>query len=109
MEQDETSTLLQNSKITDSLIQIKKYLEKDIDSLRKELDVKNIELKSLEADLENVQHLTEGNRQLINKLLGDLSKLQNDIGWYKRTYEQRSFLGTIREKIRRKFSSFFLL
>jgi len=109
MEQDETITLLQSSKITDSLIQIKKYLEKDIYSLRKELDTKNNELQSLKADLDNIQHLTEGNRQLINKLLGELSKLQNDIGWYKRTYEQRSFLGTIREKIRRKFSSFFLL
>ena len=102
MEQDETSTLLQSSKITDSLIQIKKYLEKDIYSLRKELDTKNIEIISLKGDFDNVQHLVEGNRQLINKLLGELSKLQNDIGWYKRTYEQRSFLGTIREKIFRK-------
>ena len=99
MEQDENSTLLQSSEITDSLIQIKKYLEKDIYSLRKELDTKNTEIRTLKADLDNVQHLVEGNRQLINKLLGDLSKLQNDIGWYKRTYEQRSFLGTIREKI----------
>jgi len=54
--------------------------------------------------LENATHEMEGNRQLINKLLGDLSKLQNDVEWYKRTYEQRSFLGTLREKIfKRKY------
>jgi chromosome segregation ATPase len=41
----------------------------------------------------------EGNRQLINKLLGDIERLRQDLDWYKRTYEKRSFLGTIKEKI----------
>jgi peptidoglycan hydrolase CwlO-like protein len=41
----------------------------------------------------------EGNRQLINKLLGDIDRLRQDLEWYRRTYEKRSFLGTIKEKI----------
>ena len=41
----------------------------------------------------------EGNRQLINKLLNDIDRLNQDIEWYKRTFEKRSFLGTIKEKI----------
>ncbi|MBC6490786.1 hypothetical protein ACFSQD_16525 [Flavihumibacter stibioxidans] len=53
--------------------------------------------------LNEYQKVSDGNRQLINKLLGDLSKLQQDLDWYKRTYEERSFLGTIMEKIRRRF------
>ena len=44
----------------------------------------------------------EGNRQLINKLLGDIDRLHQDIDWYRRTYEKRSFLGTIREKLVKK-------
>ncbi len=57
---------------------------------------------SLEAKLKELDGEMDGNRQLINKLLGDLSKLQNDIEWYRRTYEKRSLLGTIREKLFRK-------
>jgi chromosome segregation ATPase len=102
MEQDEKNTLIQNSEIKDSLIQIKQYLETDINNLTKQLNGKDSEIKTLKEELENVQHLMEGNRQLINKFLGDLSKLQNDIDWYKKTYEKRSFLGVIREKILRK-------
>lgn len=41
----------------------------------------------------------EGNRQLINKLLNDIDRNNQEIEWYKRTYEKRSFLGTIKEKI----------
>lgn len=41
----------------------------------------------------------EGNRQLINKLLNDIDRLNQDIDWYKRTFEKRSLLGTIKEKI----------
>ncbi|MEJ0102856.1 MAG: hypothetical protein WDO19_09990 [Bacteroidota bacterium] len=42
---------------------------------------------------------SEGSRQLINKLLGDIERLHQDIDWYKRTYEKRSLLGTIKEKL----------
>lgn len=85
--------------IKESLVQIKQYLETDISNLTTTINGKETELKNYKEQLENAQHSMEGNRQLINKLLGDLSKLQNDIDWYKRTYEQRSFLGTVKEKI----------
>src|SRR5688500_18195760 len=42
---------------------------------------------------------SEGNRQLINKLVGDIDRLHQDLDWYKRTFEKRSFLGTIKDKI----------
>ncbi|HEX4372248.1 MAG TPA: hypothetical protein VHZ50_02990 [Puia sp.] len=53
----------------------------------------------LDTRLKELEGEADGNRQLINKLLGDISKLQNDIEWYKRTYEKRSFLGVIKQKI----------
>ncbi|MEJ0104241.1 MAG: hypothetical protein WDO19_17500 [Bacteroidota bacterium] len=45
------------------------------------------------------QRSSEGNRQLINKLLADIDHLKQDIEWYKRTYVHRSFLGTIKQKL----------
>ena len=101
MEQDEM-TLVQESDIKNDLKQIKQYLEKDIFNLTKSIQGKDFEIKTLKEELEHVQHLVEGNRQLINKLLGDLSKLQNDIEWYKKTYEQRSFLGMLKTKLLKK-------
>jgi len=101
MEQDEM-TLVQESDIKNDLKQIKQYLEKDIFNLTKSIQGKDFEIKTLKEELEHVQHLVEGNRQLINKLLGDLSKLQNDIEWYKKTYEQRSFLGMLKTKLFKK-------
>lgn len=84
------------------LAKLAQYVDSDIVNLKKQLHEKEAEVINYKEQLENAQNLIDGNRQLINKLLGDLSKLQNDIEWYKRTYEQRSFLGTIREKIFRK-------
>ncbi|WP_205509326.1 hypothetical protein [Longitalea arenae] len=75
---------------------------KEIEELKKVLQQKDLAISMFEANAREVQETAEGNRQLINKLLGDISKLQNEIEWYKRTYETRSFLGTIKEKLRRK-------
>ena len=47
---------------------------------------------------------SEGNRQIINKLLGDISRLRQDLEWYKKTYETRSLFGMMREKLLRKKS-----
>jgi uncharacterized protein involved in exopolysaccharide biosynthesis len=94
-----TDDNIEYMEIKESLVQIKQYLEIDISKLITTIDEKETELKKNREQLENALHSMEGNRQLINKLLGDLSKLQNDIDWYKRTYEQRSFLGTVKEKI----------
>jgi septal ring factor EnvC (AmiA/AmiB activator) len=75
---------------------------KEIEELKKVLQQKDIAISMFEANTREFQETAEGNRQLINKLLGDISKLQNEIEWYKRTYETRSFLGTIKEKLKRK-------
>ncbi|MBS1917318.1 MAG: hypothetical protein JST87_13655 [Bacteroidetes bacterium] len=70
------------------------------DKLIRELENKNLlkeqDIAILEEKVDHHEHEMDGNRQLINKLLGDISKLQNDIEWYKRTYEKRSFLGVIK-------------
>ena len=91
-----------NRELGESLRQIKHYLEKNIRDLTKESERKDYEIASLKDALENARQQAEGNTQLINKLLGELSKLQNDIEWYKLTYEKRSLLGTLREKLFRK-------
>lgn len=91
-----------NKELRESLNQIKHYLEKNIRDLTKESDRKDYEITTLKEALEKTRLQAEGNNQLINKLLGELSKLQNDIEWYKLTYEKRSLLGTIREKLFRK-------
>ena len=91
-----------NKELRESLSQIKHYLEKNIRDLSAEVERKNFEIKDLRESLDKAHRQAEGNSQLINKLLGELSKLQNDIEWYKLTYEKRSLLGTIREKLLRK-------
>lgn len=102
MEHNEIETPVQNSEIKNSLVDIKLSLVNLIQILTQELNSKNSEIKILKEELENLQNLTDGNRQLINKLLTDIGKLQNDVEWYKKTYVQRSFFGTIREKIFRR-------
>ena len=91
-----------NKDLKESLNQIKHYLEKNIRDLTVESERKNYEISTLKEELEKSRLQAQGNSQLINKLLGELSKAQNDIEWYKLTYEKRSFLGTIREKLLRK-------
>lgn len=71
--------------------------------LQKSLEEHQQEAQRHMEQLNEYQKVNDGNRQLLNKLLGDLSKLRQDLDWYKRTYEERSFLGTIMEKIRRRF------
>jgi uncharacterized coiled-coil protein SlyX len=71
----------------------------EIKTLRTKLSGKDETIHKLEAIIAETQRNIEGNRQLINKLLNDLDRRQQDIEWYKRTYESRSLLGTIWEKI----------
>jgi DNA repair exonuclease SbcCD ATPase subunit len=109
-------TDLQYKHINDRLEQIKQFLEQEIDNklqtieeqrneiekLRNEIEQKSEALATLQQQLQqSVQH-TEGHRQLINKLLNDIEHYQNDIDWYKRTYERRSIWGVIKEKLTRK-------
>src|SRR6476661_8460057 len=72
----------------------------EIKSLRMQLDQKDETIKKLEAVIAENQRSIEGNRQLINKLLNDLDRMQQDVEWYKRTYENRSLLGVIKDKLK---------
>jgi len=75
----------------------------DIKTLRTQLTNKDEIIQKLETTISENQRSIEGNRQLINKLLNDLERMQQDIDWYKRTYEKRSLLGTIKQKLSRRY------
>jgi len=77
----------------------------EIEELKNTLQQKDMAISMFEANAREFQKTAEGNRQLINKLLGDISKLQNDVDWYRRTYEKRSCLGLLREKFFQKKKS----
>lgn len=68
--------------------------------LRAQVELKDQAIQSLEHKILENQRSIEGNRQLINKLLNDLERRQQDIEWYKRTYENRSLLGIMKDKIK---------
>ncbi|HEY4063426.1 MAG TPA: hypothetical protein VGM30_16080 [Puia sp.] len=98
------------------LEEIRLYLEKEISFKQRIIDeqgnqilqlkdiaeAKDLAAQRLESQLQECRQTNEGTRQLINKLLNDISNYQKDIEWYKRTYEKRSLLGTIRQKLFRK-------
>ncbi|HEY6900004.1 MAG TPA: hypothetical protein VI233_05150 [Puia sp.] len=73
--------------------------EEQIRQLKARVDEKDILVQRLEGQLLECRQTNEGTRQLINKLLSDISNYQKDIEWFKRTYEKRSLLGTIRQKL----------
>ena len=76
--------------------------EKEIQRLHDLTEDKNSLILQLNEKLSECSRNSEGSRQLINKLLNDIDRLQQDIEWYKRTYEARSFFGTIKQKLFRK-------
>jgi predicted RNase H-like nuclease (RuvC/YqgF family) len=76
--------------------------EHEIQRLHGLVEEKNKIILEINEKLVDCIRNEEGNRQLINKLLNDIDRLNRDIEWYKRTYEKRSLLGTIREKLFRK-------
>jgi hypothetical protein len=73
-----------------------------MEKLKKEINQKTVIVSSLEQQLDQSAQNTEGHRQLINKLLNDIEHFQNDIEWYKRTYERRSIWGVLKEKLAKK-------
>jgi chromosome segregation ATPase len=102
--------------INEKLEQITQYLLQEMDykqqiieeqrlemeKLKKEINQKTVIVSSLEQQLDQSAQNTEGHRQLINKLLNDIEHFQNDIEWYKRTYERRSIWGVLKEKLAKK-------
>lgn len=76
----------------------------EIEKLKRLIQQKDIAINTYETTIREFQSTAEGNRQLINKLLSDISRLQNDIDWYKRTYEKRSFLGLLKDRFKYLFN-----
>ncbi|GAB3526242.1 hypothetical protein GCM10027443_01220 [Pontibacter brevis] len=74
-------------------------LEDKVGRLGSMLDEKNEQITLLNVDLDLSRRIADGNRQLVNKLLNDIDRLQQDVEWYKRTYESRSFIGTLKQKL----------
>ena len=73
--------------------------EEEMMRLRKDHLKKDAELKTIKQHMHEAQENAEGCRQLVNKLLNDIERMQQDISWYKRTFENRSLMGTVKEKI----------
>lgn len=108
--QSETENL---GEITEKLDDILLYLRNELQNKQKIIDAQSAEMLrmrsviddktqligSLEQKLAETEERAESSRQLINKLLGDISHYQNDIEWYKRTYEKRSLWGVMKEKL----------
>ena len=77
----------------------------EIKTLRATVQEKDKTILKLEACMTEAQRNNEGNRQIINKLLNDLDRMQQDVEWYKRTYEHRSLLGVIKDKMKFVFAN----
>ena len=88
--------LLSEIKVKQEAMQL---LVERMTNLENTIEKRDQKISELNAELELNRRMTEGNRQIVNKLLNDIDRLQQDVEWYKRTYESRSLLGTIKEKI----------
>ncbi|HEV8284095.1 MAG TPA: hypothetical protein VGQ09_07280 [Chitinophagaceae bacterium] len=81
-----------------------KWQQEELKRLQAEVMEKNNDITELNTRLTECRSHVEGNRQLINKLITDIDRLQQNIDWYKRTYESRSLLGVIKDKLKYLFS-----
>ena len=80
------------------------WQQDELKRLQSEVVEKNNAVTDLNIKLIECRSNAEGNRQLINKLVTDIEKLQQNLDWYKRTYESRSLLGVIKDKLKHLFS-----
>ncbi len=78
------------------------HQQASINQLKTSLSSKNLLIAELNTKLAECQRHSEGNRQLVNKLLNDLERRQQDIEWYKRTYETRTIWGVLKDRLLRK-------
>ena len=102
--------------IQHSIQEIQLRLEKETAAKQRTIERQEIEISRLRADLDSktstiadlttkhteCQRNSEGNRQLVNKLLNDLERAQQDVEWYKRTYETRTIWGVLKDRLLRK-------
>jgi hypothetical protein len=94
-----TRYLLQENEYKQQVIEEQRL---EIEELHKEINQKSAVIAGLKEQLSYSAQHTEGHRQLINKLLNDIEHFQNDIEWYKRTYERRSIWGVLKDKLTKK-------
>ncbi|GAB2533611.1 hypothetical protein [Rufibacter soli] len=73
--------------------------DQEIQALKAVLEEKNNLVEELQAKVVAIERNNEGNKQLNKKLISEIVRKQQDIEWYKRTFESRSLLGTLKEKI----------
>ena len=78
--------------------------EQEMQRLHLLIEGKDRIILEMHEKLTECMNSSEGNRQLINKLVNEIDLLQQNIEWYKKTYETRSLFGMIREKLSRKTS-----
>jgi len=81
------------------------HLTTQVQDLNAIIAGKEEQIEDLRERLDQITQHAEGLRQLINKLLNDIENHQKDIEWYRRTYEQRSMLGILKDKLFRKPNS----
>lgn len=91
-----THLLLENEHKHDRINELNNRIKFTEQKLHEE----SIEKKQLLLTLNEEIKKNEGNKQLINKLLEDIRRYQNDIDWYKKTYEKRTLLGILKEKLK---------
>ncbi len=77
-----------------------KWQQEELTRLQTEILKKDRIIDELNLKLADCRSHVEGNRQLINKLITDVDKLQQNVDWYKRTYEGRSLFGVIKDKLK---------
>jgi len=80
------------------------WQQTELKRLQHELVERNNMIADLSTKLLECQTQSEGSRQLINKLITDIDRLQQAIEWYKRTYETRSLAGIIKDKLKHLFT-----
>ena len=100
-----TLTLIQQKVENSSEVnhQIIEWQQAELKRLQQEVFEKNNAVTDLHTKLNDSQTQSEGNRQLINKLITDIDRLQQAIEWYRRTYETRSLAGIIKDKMKHFF------
>ena len=74
--------------------------EEEINRLHLLIEAKDKTLLEMSEKLADCMCNSEGNRQLINKLLNDIDRLNQDAEWYKKTYEKRSLGGVIKDRLK---------
>ena len=76
------------------------YQQQEIQRLHLLIEGKDKNILEIGEKLAECTNNNEGNRQLINKLLGDIDRLRQDLNWYERTFEKRSLAGVLKDRFR---------